>query len=291
MRHRFILTLFTLFLTTAVIPACTTAPAKTPVAPKPETTAILRNDRASYQIDMTGGHGSGVVVWSSGYLLTNHHVACAQSVGVKLWDQKRAEWIVIPATVLHRSSDLDLAVIKVDHEFTDVAVLSAGPDAFVGDDIYNIGYPFQLGKMFTRGYVMQRGYTSVNNKGMRIVNNMLMDLENGPGASGSGIFSERTGDLVGIMRFMSFAGMGPILVMIPKGAVPISQVRGFLDGNRVPYVTGDGVRHNEPAPKGVPGLQSDDASKPAAQEIDSCEPPMHPFTGAEWFQHDVPMRP
>ena len=100
-----------------------------------------------------GGLGSGVIVRSDGYLLTNHHViAGADKVRVELQDKRS-----FVAKVVGTDEASDLAVLKV--EATGLPVLEFGDsDALrVGDVVLAFGNPLGIGQTVTMGIVSAKG--------------------------------------------------------------------------------------------------------------------------------------
>ncbi|BAH07442.1 S1C family serine protease [Clostridium kluyveri] len=88
------------------------------------------------------GMGSGIIISSDGYILTNYHVVqSAQSITVILSTKKE-----VPAKVINYDADQDLAVIKVTQSTTMPAVAELGDSdkVQVGDSVVAIGNP--LGK-------------------------------------------------------------------------------------------------------------------------------------------------
>lgn len=92
--------------------------------------------------DEDDGMGSGIIISSDGYILTNYHVVqSAQSITVILSTNKE-----VPAKVINYDADQDLAVIKVTQSTTMPAVAELGDSdkVQVGDSVVAIGNP--LGK-------------------------------------------------------------------------------------------------------------------------------------------------
>jgi serine protease Do len=86
---------------------------------------------------VTEGIGSGVILTSSGYILTNRHVVDnSTSLTVELADGR-----TFPATIVREASDTDLALVKIDA--TGLAAASIGSSAAleVGQTALAIGSP------------------------------------------------------------------------------------------------------------------------------------------------------
>jgi len=98
--------------------------------------------------------GSGFIIDSSGYIVTNNHVVDgADSVRVRLDDDHEYE-----ATVVGTDPLTDLALLKIDAGRTLPAVSFGNSDkAEVGDWVMAVGNPFGLGGTVTAGIVSARG--------------------------------------------------------------------------------------------------------------------------------------
>ncbi len=97
--------------------------------------------------------GSGFIVDSQGYVVTNNHVVAeATEISVILHDER-----TLPATVIGRDPKTDLALLKIDADTPLPAVEFGDSDAAqVGDWVLAIGNPFGLGGTVTAGIVSAR---------------------------------------------------------------------------------------------------------------------------------------
>jgi serine protease Do len=97
--------------------------------------------------------GSGVIMTSDGYILTNSHVVDgATSVRVKLADKQEFD-----AKVVGTDVKSDIAVIKVDATGLTPMVVGDSSKLEVGDLVLAIGNPFALGQTVTMGIVSALG--------------------------------------------------------------------------------------------------------------------------------------
>ena len=99
------------------------------------------------------GRGSGFVIASDGYILTNNHVVDgATRVGVRLDDGREMD-----AKVVGRDPQTDLALLKV--EATSLPVIPLGDSAAlkVGEPVMAVGNPFGLEQTVTTGIVSATG--------------------------------------------------------------------------------------------------------------------------------------
>jgi S1-C subfamily serine protease len=148
------------------------------------------------------GVGSGVVIDSGGYVLTNDHVvaAAAQDTSAKLTtvftDGTRAE-----ARIVGRDSKTDIAVIKVEVRNPTVIQFGNSDELQVGDSVIAIGSPLQLSNTVTTGIVsaLHRPVTAAGeNGGPQVTYDAIQtDAAINPGNSG-GALVDSTGALVGI---------------------------------------------------------------------------------------------
>lgn len=97
--------------------------------------------------------GSGFIIDSTGYVVTNHHVvADAEEVTVLLQDDTE-----LKATVVGSDEKTDLAVLKVEStEALPAAKWGKSENTRIGDWVLAIGNPFGLGGSVTAGIVSAR---------------------------------------------------------------------------------------------------------------------------------------
>ena len=97
--------------------------------------------------------GSGVIVSTDGYVVTNNHVIQgAEEIAVVLYDGR-----VTRARVIGTDAETDLAVLKIDAEnLPSIAIADKAPPN-VGDVVLALGNPFGLGRTVTMGIVSATG--------------------------------------------------------------------------------------------------------------------------------------
>ena len=155
--------------------------------------------------------GSGVIVDSKGYIVTNRHVVeKADRIRVKLQDEN-------PATPGHDAKligmdqETDLAVIKIDMDRPLPAAKLGNSDGMeVGDWVLAIGSPFGLQETVTAGIVSAKGRNIVPNRQFQSF--IQTDAAINPGNSG-GPLVNMAGEVVGINTAIltetsSYAGVG-----------------------------------------------------------------------------------
>ena len=141
------------------------------------------------------GSGSGFIISTSGYIVTNEHVISgAEEISVILNTGEE-----FAATLVGKDTKTDLAVIKIDPKDTKIqaAVLGDSTDVVVGEKAIAIGNP--LGQEFS-GSVTQ-GIISAVNRTMNIENrtyNLLQtDAAINSGNSGGPLINQY-GEIIGI---------------------------------------------------------------------------------------------
>src|SRR5208337_3253385 len=155
--------------------------------------------------------GSGVIVDSKGYIVTNRHVVeKADRIRVKLQDENPAS----PghdAKVIGMDQETDLAVIKIDMDRPLPAAKLGNSDGMeVGDWVLAIGSPFGLQETVTAGIVSAKGRNIVPNRQFQSF--IQTDAAINPGNSG-GPLVNMAGEVIGINTAIltetsSYAGVG-----------------------------------------------------------------------------------
>jgi putative serine protease PepD len=145
------------------------------------------------QVQQGTATGSGFVVSSDGYVVTNDHVvAGASSVTVKIGDGK-----TLKAKVVGTDASTDLALLKVDATGLTPLALGNSDAVQVGDPAYAIGNPYGLDRTLTTGVIsaLQRQISSPN--GYAIDNVLQTDAAINPGNSGGPLFNGQ-GQVIGV---------------------------------------------------------------------------------------------
>jgi len=134
--------------------------------------------------------GSGVIVRTDGYILTNNHViAQADQIIVALNDGRRAE-----AEVIGSDPDTDLAVIKIELDKLPVLPFKLSGNE-VGDVVLAIGNPFGVGQTVTQGIISATGRSDL---GINTYEDFIQtDAAINPGNSG-GALIDVSGNLIGV---------------------------------------------------------------------------------------------
>ncbi len=166
----------------------------------------------------SSGIGSGVIVSSTGYLLTNNHVVeGAQQIEVVLNDRRRTR-----AKVIGTDPDSDLAVLKIELDKLPVMVLGDSENAQVGDLVLAIGNPFGVGQTVTSGIISALG----RNQRINTFENFIQtDAAINPGNSG-GALVDSQGRLLGINTAIYSRSGGSLGIGF---AIPISTAKQVLE--------------------------------------------------------------
>lgn len=178
------------------------------------------------------GTGSGFVIDSNGYILTNNHVIsnAAQSGGsiqVSLSDGT-----FYSAKVIGRDASYDLAVLKINASGLKALQFGDSDAVAVGDLVIAIGSPLGLSGTVTTGIISakNRAVTAGEaNSESSFINALQTDAAINPGNSG-GPLVDATGAVIGINSAIASLGTTSQLGSIGLGfAIPINQARKTAD--------------------------------------------------------------
>lgn len=139
------------------------------------------------------GLGSGFIIESDGYILTNHHVINgANKITVRLNDRREFDAVLVGSDA--RS---DLALLKVKANDLPTLRLDTDDDLKVGEWVLAIGSPFGLDYSVSQGIVSAMGRSLPSEKNENYVPFIQTDVAINPGNSGGPLFN-LDGDVVGI---------------------------------------------------------------------------------------------
>jgi serine protease Do len=138
------------------------------------------------------GTGSGVIISSDGYILTNNHVAGdADQINVKLADGREFK-----ARLVGKDRETDLAVVKIDAQSLPFARLGNSDALEQGEWVIALGSPFGLQQTMTAGIVSATG-RDLGVQGGQFTNFIQTDASINPGNSGGPLVNMQ-GEVVGI---------------------------------------------------------------------------------------------
>jgi serine protease Do len=212
------------------------------------------------------GLGSGVIVSPDGYILTNNHVVeGADELKVLLADERE-----LIAKVIGADPKTDIAVIKIEAENLPVVTLADSDRLRVGDVVFAIGNPLEVGQTVTMGIVSAKGRNvkileEVQGYESFIQTDAAINMGNSGGA-----LVDAKGRLIGINSAILSPSRGSIGIGF---AVPInlaasimrslvetgSVVRGYLGVATLPITPEDAVSLG--LPKNFRGLVIDEVTK------------------------------
>ncbi len=163
--------------------------------------------------------GSGVIVSSEGYILTNQHVVDgADQIEVALADGRTAT-----AKVIGSDPETDLAVLKINMTNLPTITLGRSDQSRVGDVVLAIGNPFGVGQTVTMGIISALGR---NHLGINTFENFIQtDAPINPGNSG-GALVDVNGNLLGINTAIYSRSGGSLGIGF---AIPVSTARTVLE--------------------------------------------------------------
>jgi serine protease Do len=185
------------------------------------------SSRGFGQIPSTGV-GSGVILTSDGFILTNKHVvAGSESLTVELADGRQ-----FPARLVDQSEETDLALIKVDANGLSPAVIGDAAGTPVGATVIAIGSPLgTFTESVTKGILSGTGRTitvqdEATGKPVTLTNLLQTDAAINPGNSG-GPLLDGNGRVIGINTAVSSDAQGlGFAIPISEAASLISQATG-----------------------------------------------------------------
>ena len=201
------------------------------------------------------GTGSGVIISSTGYIVTNNHVVSdATKITVTLADHRRFK-----GTVVGTDPKSDLAVVKIKAKNLPFLKFADSRHVHVGQWVIAIGSPFGFTQTMTQGIISAKGRTNVNViaendpklAGLTYSDYLQTDAAINPGNSGGPLLNLQ-GRVVGINSAIatntgSFNGIG---FSIPSNEVKYvvhallkygKVVRGYL-GVTIADVRGQAVQ-------------------------------------------------
>jgi len=144
--------------------------------------------------------GSGFVLRADGYLVTNNHVVAqaaetaSTSVVVTFVDGSEE-----PASIVGRTSEYDLAVLKVEVSGLTPLLLGDSDAVVVGDPVVAVGAPLGLAGTVTTGIVsaLNRPVSAGDEGDTAFINAIQTDAAINPGNSGGPLVNAR-GEVIGV---------------------------------------------------------------------------------------------
>lgn len=150
-------------------------------------------DRAPRQRDISG-YGSGVIISSDGFIITNNHVVeNAESVDVTLNDKR-----TFTAKVIGRDKSTDIALLKIKADNLPFIKYGDSDQLKLGEWVLAVGNPFNLTSTVTAGIVSAKGRSlNLNDEAYSVESFIQTDAALNMGNSGGALVNTK-GQLVGI---------------------------------------------------------------------------------------------
>jgi serine protease Do len=134
--------------------------------------------------------GSGFVLWSDGYILTNYHVVRdAREIIVKLLDRRQ-----FTAQLIGSDDRSDLALLKIEAQGLPAVRIGQAGKLRPGEWVFAIGAPFSFDYSVTAGIVSAKGRALQTEQYVPFIQT---DVPINPGNSGGPLFNLR-GEVVGV---------------------------------------------------------------------------------------------
>jgi putative serine protease PepD len=178
-----------------------------------------------------GGTGTGFVIDSTGFILTNNHVIADAAVDGGRIEVQLNDGTTLAATIVGRDSAYDLAVLKVDRTGLTALTFGNSDQVAVGDAVIAIGSPLGLSGTVTLGIVSakDRAVTAGEDAGDNsYINAIQTDAAINPGNSGGPLVNS-AGAVIGVNS--AIATLGTSFLSSQSGsiglgfAIPINQAR------------------------------------------------------------------
>jgi putative serine protease PepD len=173
------------------------------------------------------GTGSGLVVNTSGDIVTNAHVVSgAQQMQVTFSNGQ-----TVAATLVGINSTADLAVVHVSVPASSLhpVILGNSDSLLVGDTVYAIGAPFGLSESLTAGIVSGLHRANTGGGGNIPSNLVQVDAAINPGNSGGALLNTE-GQVIGINESIESPVDGNVGVGFAIPSNTVSQLLPSLEG-------------------------------------------------------------
>lgn len=179
--------------------------------------------------------GSGFVVTTDGYIVTNYHVIEAAyqrnyKVSVMFYDGKTYD-----ATIVGVEEENDVAVLKIDATGLTPVVVGDSESIHVGEEVYAIGNPLgELAFTMTTGHVSALDRSITTNESTSAINMFQFDAAVNSGNSGGPLYNAE-GKVIGIVTAKySSTGVEGLSFAIPiNDAIDIANdliTNGYVTG-------------------------------------------------------------
>jgi putative serine protease PepD len=179
-----------------------------------------------------GGSGSGFIIDSGGYILTNNHVIRDAVLSGGKIQVTLNDGSTYTGEVIGRDASFDLAVLKIDASGLKALQFGDSDKIAVGDAVIAIGSPLGLSGTVTTGIISAKDRavtTGDSTTESSFINALQTDAAINPGNSG-GPLVDATGAVIGINSAIATLGTTSQAGSIGLGfAIPINQGRKIAD--------------------------------------------------------------
>lgn len=195
--------------------------------------------------------GSGFILSSDGYVLTNHHVVDdAQEIVVKLSDRRE-----VVAKLIGSDPSTDIAVLKIKADNLPAVTIGDANKLKVGEWVLAIGSPFGFDQSVTAGIVSAKGRSL---PGGNYVPFIQTDVAINPGNSGGPLFNME-GKVVGI-NSQIYSQSGGYMGL--SFAIPMDVVMNVVDQ----------IKSKGKVSRGWLGVQIQDVTRELAESFGMAKP-------------------
>jgi len=212
------------------------------------------SSQKNWQSSYAHSNGSGVIVSSDGYIVTNKHVIDAgHNIQIVLDDRKE-----LSARLIGHDESTDLALLKVDAQNLPFLSLGDSDALAVGEWVLAVGTPFRLQSTVTAGIVSAKARSlEIIEDPTGIESFIQTDAAVNPGNSGGALINTR-GELIGITTaILTFSGR--------------SEGYSFaIPGNLVKKVISD-LREFGTVHRGIMGIEASSVNFELSQELNLPE--------------------
>jgi serine protease Do len=197
--------------------------------------------------------GSGFIVDSKGYIITNNHVIeKADKIYVKLSTDPDSQDLGRPAHVIGTDAATDLAVIKIDTSSPLPTVKLGNSDsAQVGDLVEAIGSPFALAQTVTAGIISAKNRTIEPGQKGQFQHFIQTDAAINPGNSGGPLLN-MNGEVIGVNTaiYTQSSGYQGIGFAMPSNTV-VQVYNDLISAGHKVTRGSIGIRFNQGLPSAV----------------------------------------
>jgi len=197
--------------------------------------------------------GSGFVIASDGYIVTNHHViADADTISIRLNDQRE-----FTAEVIGSDERSDLALLKINANGLPAVKMGDSSRLKVGEWVLAIGSPFGLQYSVAAGIISYMG-RSLPSDSANYVSYIQTDVAINPGHSGGPLFN-LSGEVIGINSQIFTNSGGSIGLSF---AIPVDVAKNVVGQ----------LRENGSVSRGWIGVSYEDVSQELAEAFNLDTP-------------------